>query len=371
MSIGKIGVNLAGNVMNSALPVFAKSANTAAMPLTKSETIKALDLMRSSSLQQNKNIMQMFINKAPAPITDDVIAIRKNFIATVQRAGVSPKSTAELQKANTVGELQAAIYNFADRFQKCEINPILRLLKPKHIKTGSIPLEIEQMFYAKKNLRDDCVRWLHALFAKKSSNPQVKEIEHILKEQYGVKLALLGDDLLQARAILSSVEKAKQQGMRIPEEFIISNYKNSGGEYLRICDGGEGSVLIGSKALQLYIQKYCPNINLSPESAELLSRWKSTMGYDAWFSTKATEHVSFHEICHGEHFSMLSFKFKRIPKKYSKTINSISGYAASKPNATHETYTELNVKKRLAESGLCPNLTDNEKSLFKYLGGDV
>ncbi len=371
MSISKLGVNIARTVVNSAESSAVDISKTLVKQLTQSESVRALKCMREVGLEQNKNIMQTFVARVSEPLSEAAVATREKFIITIQKAGVPPKVTAELKKAKTWGELQAAIFNFADKYRECEIVPILNLLKPKHIKTGSVPLEIEQMFYHKKNLRDDCVRWLHALFARPSTHPEVISAEKLLCDKYGLRLALLGDDVLQSRSVLSAVDKAKQLGVKLPDEIIISNYKNSRGEHLKTHDGTCDSIILSSNALQMYIQKYCPKAKCSPDIANLISRWKSSTGFKSWFSTTLPEHISFHELCHQEHLPLLAFKCKKIPKRYKYTVNSLSGYAASKPNAAHEAYTELNVKNRFAGFGLCPELTDEEKSLFKYLGGDV
>lgn len=95
---------------------------------------------------------------------------------------------------------------------------------------------------------DDCVRWLHALFAAPSRNPEVVKIEEILRNQYGVKLALLGNDLPNAQKILKAVQIAKSKGVKIPEEFIVSHYKTCG-EHLRTSMGSADTVIIPSSLI--------------------------------------------------------------------------------------------------------------------------
>ena len=113
------------------------------------------------------------------------------------------------------------------------------------------------------------------------------------------------------------------------------------------------------------MKKYIPPIKYPDNIAELLKKWAQACGFKANYSTTLPEHECVHEIMHSRHLPLLSFKTKRIPKKYTSTINSLSGYAATKPNAAQEIYTELNTKRILE------GLTPKEKELFEYLGGKV
>ncbi len=368
MSIGKVGLNMVKTV-----PVrqVVNAAENSLLAMTKLESRQALNVLGKVGLARNKKVAQTFKAKVTCPIPEAADRLRQTFLATVEKAGVSAETTKELRKAKTWGELQAAIFGFADRYTAVEINPILKMIKPKHRK--GMPLEIEQMVYQKKNLRDDSVRYLHGLFAQKSTHPEVVKIENILREQYGID-AMLNNDLEQARKILPSVWAASKNGMELPAEIIISNYKELSGEHLRISYGKQHSILIGSNVFKQFMAKYCPEVKLTPNAKNLLQRWYSTTGFKNWFSTTTPQHLYIHELCHMEHTPLLAFKYKPIPKRFQGTINNLSGYAASKPNLTHEVFTELNTKMKLSNPALELNVSDltpDEKELFKFLGGKV
>ena len=163
----------------------------------------------------------------------------------MKACNVAPEILKELQNAKTVGELRSAIFNFQNVYRSKTIVPCLTKFKRDK---KSFPLELEQEFYHKKNFMDDCVRWLHALFAAPSRNPEVVKIEEILRNQYGVKLALLGNDLPNAQKILKAVQIAKSKGVKIPEEFIVSHYKTCG-EHLRTSMGSADTVIIPSSLI--------------------------------------------------------------------------------------------------------------------------
>lgn len=329
-------------------------------PLTSKEAVKARTVMAKISKATDKKTIDTF-EKITCEISEENAVLRDKFIKTIEKAGVSPKVTKNLKKAKTLGELQAAIYSFQQDFAMVEIAPIYRKI-PK--KCSGMPLEIEQMFYEKKNLLDDCNRYLHALFSPPSRNPKVVEIERILKEKYGVDLALLANDLPNAQKILKAVETAKAKGIPIPRDFIVTNYK-SNAEHLRTYDGRASSILIGSNAFQNVMKKFRPNVEIPDATKDLIQRWWQTTGFLNWNSTVTPEHQVMHEIMHHEHLPFLAFKRKKIPKRFAPTIDRLSGYAASKPQCAHETFTELNTKRILSE------LTPEEQELFKFLGGSI
>lgn len=334
----------------------AKVAGMTEKALTKTEAVIAKKTMSAFSKAVDKKTIDTF-EKVSCKISEHNTATRDKFVKTIEEAGVSPQVTKKLKNAKTWGELQAAIYSFQQDFNKVEIEPILRKI-PK--KRSGMPLEIEQMFYQKKNLLDDCNRYLHALFSPPSRNPKVIEIEKILKEKYGVDLALLADDLPNAQKILKAVETAKDKGIPIPRDFIVTNYK-SNAEHLRTYDGRASSILLGSNMFKIYMGKHRPKVEIPDALKDLMQIWQKTRGFSSWFSTTNPEHVVMHEIMHQEHLPFLAFKRKKIPKKFATTINRLSGYAASKPQCAHETFTELNTKRILSE------LTPEEQELFKFL----
>ena len=83
------------------------------------------------------------------------------------------------------------------------------------------------------------MRNLHTIFNTKSTNPDVVKIENILKEEYGIKTALLGDDLVIAKEVLAAVKQAKSKGVNLPNEFIVSEFTLGGGEFLRTFNEGQ------------------------------------------------------------------------------------------------------------------------------------
>lgn len=340
---------------NLTTPVAINAAET----LTKAESQQALDIIKKSGSIQYTNQLQI-LNEIKTPISSAAIERRNLFLSEMEKIKLSPNTLKSIKKAKNWGELQAAIFKFEEDFINNELNPILKMIKPKHL--SGMPLDIEQMFYKKKNIQDDCVRYLHGLFANPSTNPEVVKIENILKLKYGVETVLLNNDIIKAKQILNAVEKATQNGVPIPKEFIVTNLRPNS-EHLRTIDGRQSTILIRSSMLEEYTKKYIPPIKYPDNIAALLKKWAQNCGFKANYSTTLPEHACVHEIMHSQHLPLLAFKTKHIPKKYSSTINSLSGYVATKPSSTHEIYTELNTKRILE------GLTQKEKELFEYLGG--
>lgn len=327
--------------------------------LTKKELKQVAIIQRVNSAITKKNIDNFFL-KDTKPIPEYIEKLRDKFITTLSSFGISKEILKQIKNAKTSGELVNAVGAFQNSFSKKETFPIL-----KNIKAGKpLSLEQEQAFYKKKNIINDCVRYLHALFSVTSTKPEVVAIEKTLKEKYGIKLALLGDDPIEAQKILKAVQVAKEKGIKVPEEIIVTNHTGGAGQHLYRADGTSTILLPSTLSKTIYgIKGIKPQ--LSEIAQQAIKKWREFCKFEGANSTHSPIHMEMHEIMHQTHIPLLAFKRKKIPEKFMPTIRKISGYCATKPNATHEIYTELATKKVL--EGLEPD----EAELFKFLGGDI
>ena len=324
--------------------------------LNKNELKQMQLLLQKSAKIKQTNINKVFLNNTKI-MPENVKCQREKFINTVTSFGMPKEVLKEIKNSKTNGELCVSIANFQENYLQKVIAPLFKNVTPKEVKS----LAFEQELYKKQNFGNDCIRWLHALFMPSSKNAEVITIEKVLCEKYGVKLALLADDLPAAQKALASVKFAKEKGIKIPEEIIVSHYTYGGGQHLRT--PAKTTILLPSTLSKLLNKKNKPTF--AENAKELISKWCNYCGFKSDLSTNSPVHTEIHEIMHQTHLPLLAFKNKKIPEKFMPTVRKISAYTASKPKAVHEIYTELATKNVLAK------LEPDEVKLFKFLGGDV
>jgi len=296
------------------------------------------------------------------PINPQNKALLQKFIDVMETFDVNPKTYKALKKAQNSGDLFSALYNYSDVYSREEIIPICKEIHK--LKKRGVPLEYEQILYKKQCFKEDCERYLHALFSRPSINPEVIKIENILKQEYGVKLALLEDDLITAKNVLASVELLKRNNLPIPDEYIVSRF-HIGGRLLKTYDGQANTVLLGNRNVEkemIYsIRNNCPPV--SQNIRDFINVRNEACGFKSQNSSTAVEHLETHEGIHITHLPFYAFKMQRINKKFLNTIRKISGYCAQKPKCAHEIYTELKTK------SLYQALEPDEEKLLNYLEG--
>ena len=296
------------------------------------------------------------------PINPQNKALLQKFIDVMDTFDINPKTYKALKKAQNSGDLFSALYNYSDVYSREEIIPICKEIHK--LKKRGVPLEYEQILYKKQCFKEDCERYLHALFSRPSINPEVIKIENILKQEYGVKLALLEDDLITAKNILASVEVLKRNNLPYPDEYIVSRFY-IGGRHLKTYDGQANTVLLGNRNVEkeiIYsIKNNCPPV--SQNIRDFINIRNEACGFKSQISSTAHEHRETHEAIHQTHIPFYAFKIQKIKNIYLDTIRKISGYCAQKPKCAHEIYTELKTK------SLYQALEPDEEKLLNYLEG--
>ena len=359
----KKGISLVDDIVNASTKI-----GPAAQAIREGESLfamslrdqnRALNTMRKMS-SVNKEKMLNYLRSSKTPINPMDKSIIEGYVSSMKAKGFPKEVLKDLEDAQTKGELQAAIINFSEKLSDHIYRPIYKCFSNKN--PSSIPLEVEQMFYEATNKCNEARRNLYSMFTKHSSEPISAQIEKLLLDKYNIR-AYLDNDRAKASQICDAIAWAASEGNQLPNEIIVTHFIQ-GGEHIAWGDGLMHTMLIGSTARDEFAKR-CPKANMSESAKKLIRDWFSRTGFKKWNSTEVQAHVPLHEIMHQQHLPLLAFKRKHIPKKFRPVINQLSGYAASKPNAAHEVYTELNTKR------LVSGLTQEETSLYKFLGGDV
>lgn len=331
--------------------------------LTKEQEQAAIKIDKFITGSYMGELMEKFLSDT-SPISMKQQKILNEFKQLLENANVNKQIIKTLKNVKTVGEFNSYITNFQNLLGKYEFYPICDEAI-KHRKGKSFSFEYEQLIYKKRIIFEDLIAKLFTMTAKPSTNAIVVKIENILKNKFGVKRALLNNDLVSARNILKSVKKLKENNISIPDEYIVSDFR-FGGIFLRTDNGQKSTVLIGSsKNRDLYTsirKKSCKCSDVNQEQ-KLISAWKKQCGFKHWSSSNALEHMESHEAVHGTHPILFAFMFQKINNKFQNTIKKISGYCANKPYCIHEVYTELKTK------SLYQALEPEEQKLLKKLEG--
>lgn len=343
---------------------FGMPVVNSAQNLTKKEIVRGRNIYREVAKRTQQNVkFGLLENIADTPISETYLQKREQLLNSFSKFGVQDVALKQIKSANTLRALFGAIIDFP--------KTLVSKTFPKFPfpKKQSIPIQMEQVAYKYRNLRAACVREINTVFSKKSTHPVVVQIENILKEKYGVKTALLNNDLILAEEVLKAVELAKYKGVKIPDEFITTHFTLGAGECLRLFkDNKEVTTVLlpHSDTRGLYMFEKSNLSDKMPHSyLQILDRWKNFCGFKENSSTSSPLHVEIHEMMHQTHIPLTPFSIKKIPSKFLPTVRKLSGYAAVNEKNNYEIYTELATKKILSK------LEPEEAELFKFLGGDI
>lgn len=179
----------------------------------------------------------------------------------------------------------------------------------------------------------------------------------------------MGDDLELGQRLLQAVKLAKNKGIKIPNEFIVTPFTLSAGECLKLPKNGEeiSTVLLPPTAIRQRTLQIIDNVfnTMPPNIKQSYEKWQKFCGFKTHCSTNSSMHMEIHEMMHQTHPFLEAFAIKKIPNKFMPTVRKLSRYSAINEKNNWEIYTELATKNVL--EGLKPN----EAELFKFLGGDI
>lgn len=336
--------------------------------LTKKEIARGQKMYSRTMFQAQCNTKNALLeNIAETPISDTYLQKREQLLNSFSKFGVQDVVLKQIKSAKTLRELFASMINFP--------NILVKKTFPKYpaslAKKQSKPLQVEQEIYKYRNLRTDCVREINTIFSKKSTQPIVVQIENILKEKYGVKKALLNDDMIVATRVLEAVKLAKSKGIKIPDEFIVTDFTLGGGECMRSFKNNKEitTVLLPhTNTKNLYLTKKYDILSgpMTPNYIkQTLNKWKDFCGFKEHSSTSSPLHMEIHEMMHQTHPYLSAFVTKKVPAKFLPVVRKVSGYSAVNEKNNFEIYTELATKNVLEK------LEPDEAELFKFLGGDI
>lgn len=234
---------------------------------------------------------------------------------------------------------------------------------------GKITLGMEQTAHALKAERAEKMFGLYEAIGKKSTNPEVLNIEQVLRQQYGMKNVNLQDDLARGEEILEVVKGLKAKGYPIPENVIVSDLHPTLGELVRA--NGNSTIILQST--QYYSRTRA--VSNAPEIRnELLKHvsWDDLLNYSrpvqkqmargvTMHSTTNPLHAVTHECLHNNHPNLIAFSTGKIPARFKPTVETISLYTNINKNKA-EILTELETKLFLTGK-----LTEDEAALYKHI----
>ena len=261
-----------------------------------------------------------------------------------------PEFIKKIEKADNPDKLTQLLFNQEFAFYKKE------LAADREVPKGKILLEYEQIDREARKQRHAFILAREKALSVPSTNPQVVEIENILREKYGVQFVNLKDDADMAQRVLKAFERAAKDGDKLPKNVIISDFMVAEGENLFEAD----TIILASE----YAKKRAESIGIKAlstlsgeelETMQLIPKLPNANLY----STSAPEHVPLHEIKHKKQLVLTAYAYKKIPPEMTRTKVNTSLYSAISP--AHETYTELETKKSIM------GLDEAETKLDKYL----
>ena len=333
--------------------------------LTKKEITIGRNVARSIMRHSQGYIEYELLSDLEKPLNNSDQAKKEQLLKILSEFGVPKNALSQIKNAKRLDELFASIINFP-RFL---VKKILPKPKPQPKNKHSTSLQEEQNIYKFRNLLTACRREIYTTFSKKSTNPEVIKIENILKEKYGVQNASLGDDLELGQRLLQAVKLAKSNGIKIPNEFIVTPFTLGGGELMKLPKSGEEicTVLLPPTSIRQRSLQIIDKIfnRMPPDIKQSYEKWQNFCGFRRNGSTSSPMHMEIHEMMHQTHPLFTAFAIKKIPNKFMPTVRKLSRYSAMNEKNNWEIYTELATKKVL--EGLEPN----EAELFKFLGGDI
>ena len=333
--------------------------------LTKKEIARGRNILRNAAEDAKWRTKFRLLYNYDEPISDAYQAKRKQLLDSFSEFGVQEVALKQIKNAKTLKELFSSIIDFPKILVKKTFPKYPASLAQK----PSIPLQVEQEIYKNQNLRTACVREINTIFSKKSTNSEVIKIENMLQEKYGIKKALFNNDKVVATRVLEAVKLAKSKGIRIPDEFIVTNFTLGNGELLSLFKDNKqintvllphtdiANLRIAAKATTFEeMQGYCKQI---------IDKWEKFCGFKENGSTSSPLHMEIHEMMHQTHIHLTPFMTKKIPAKFLPVVRKVSGYSAVNEKNNYEIYAEL------ATKNILEKLEPDEAELFKFLGGDI
>lgn len=240
---------------------------------------------------------------------------------------------------------------------------------------GKVTLEMEQIHYRVAEERAGKMLKMYNAIGSKSTNPEVLQIEKVLREQFGMKSVNLQDDLARSKELLTVVKGLKAKGYPIPENALVSDMHMATGELVRF--NGENTIILQSSRFFNKQQKELTENGA--EAAIKIARNAGFKEFNLWqgktlnllnrgvpeMSTNLPEHLVAHEFMHGNHPYLLQTLTSsgKVPARFKPTVENLSIYTNTNCNRA-EILTELETKLFLT-GGLKPD----EMELYRHIKG--
>lgn len=245
---------------------------------------------------------------------------------------VSRENLEEIAQAQDKEEMRYSIRYMVESAMERNDTLLLKCVNwQESLKKQKTTLALEKHLSKIKNNQFKEVLSLFKTVAQKDTDPNVVRIKNDLIQNYGLKDICLDNNYEYSKLCLESMKVLKGKNFPLPEKIILSRYIPGNGFSANI----EGS----------------PTIFLNPETE-----------FDSWMaSTKSPLHCIVHESVHCTQPDLLIFNIKKIPSKFTQTVENLSIYAEG--NFGQEIHAELVTKKLLEE------LSPDEKELLNYIEG--
>lgn len=243
---------------------------------------------------------------------------------------VSKEHLQEIAQAQDKEELENSIEWMAESACRKNDDVLLNCVNwEDSVKKQKTTLTLEKHLNKIKNNQFREVLSLFKTVAHKDIDPEVVKIKNNLIQNYGLKCVCLDNNLEYSKLCLESMKVLKKKNFPLPDQIILSRY---------LSDNGFSANIDGR-----------PTIFLNPETE-----------FDSWMaSTESPLHCIIHEAVHCTQPDLLVFNIKKIPSRFTETVENLSTYAEG--NFAQEVHAEL-VTKRLLDK-----LSPDEEELLKYL----
>lgn len=208
-------------------------------------------------------------------------------------------------------------------------------------KFGHCTLEAEQLIARHMEEIHKKMLDMFKLLTRRDLRPDVLDIKHRLKGEFGIKEVYLNDNPNLARKCLEAMKVLKKNDVALPDEII-----------------GTDLLLDSSRepfSIAIHEEKEGNAIIINPDVLKDDEDWTA--------STDSPIHTIVHECIHCTQPNLMSFNLKKIPAKFKDTISKLSYYA--RDNYMHEVHAELLTKKVLK------GLNSKEKELLNYIENSI
>ena len=280
---------------------------------------------------------------------------KMNLVKLFKNDSYAKNLVKQVQEAKTPEELEAVINDFENTYDLSFQEELSIKYKGTKSTGPALPLECLQDFWGFDFRNSDFILQVHKIINNKSNDKAIKQIEDILKNDYGMEYVIL-DNIKDAQNILKTVEMAELKGVPVPKNIIVTPFIDDYGRNISHSDGSN-TVIIKANEEKFFNESFKA---ISDKDLRDAYQIRKTIMKLRQTSTSSPLHVYMHDFIHAECTSWLSVLATPFPEKYDKIVRRLSNYARDNFDKPEEIRTELRTKEVLQ------SLSDEEKKVLNY-----